>query len=186
MSEIWRKHANSTDRDSEQLQTVVRTTKLTRFAVGVTIYLLVALAQCLINVLIVERALADHFRSFMDLCSMCNISVMALTQANHGYYIHGRSVHGYSDVNMKQINDMLQRERVRLFDFITTARTISPASAAWSRAPSTSRTSCACRPNSGGALTRSARRWPADRCSRPRACTRAPCASTRSSRCTSR
>lgn len=37
--------------------------------------------------------------------------MLALVHSHRGHYIHGRSVHGYSDANMKQMNDMLQRER---------------------------------------------------------------------------
>jgi meckelin len=95
--------------------TVLRYTSLTRFALAALVYLVVGFGQWFLNIIIVERILVDHFRNFMDLCSMSNISVLALTHSHYGYYIHGRSVHGFSDANMKQMNEMLQRERVTLF-----------------------------------------------------------------------
>ncbi len=85
---------------------------MTRFAIASGLYLFVAFAQWLINVTIIERAIADHFHNFIDLCSVANISVLSLTHPQFGYYIHGRSVHGHADTNMNEMNQMLQRERV--------------------------------------------------------------------------
>jgi meckelin len=48
--------------------------------------------------------------NFVDLCSVSNISVFILDQNLHGYYIHGRSPHGISDVNMKDMIMNLERE----------------------------------------------------------------------------
>lgn len=86
---------------------------MSRFAIDISFYILVALAQWLIQVLIVERV-ADPFHNFMDLCSMANISVLAMTHSLRGYYIHGRSVHGMADTNMYEMNLFLQRERENL------------------------------------------------------------------------
>lgn len=46
----------------------------------------------------------------MDLCSVSNISVFILDQSRHGYYIHGRSPHGITDVNIKDMIMNLDRE----------------------------------------------------------------------------
>jgi len=48
--------------------------------------------------------------NFIDLCSVSNISVFILDQNRHGYYIHGRSPHGTTDVNMKDMIMNLERE----------------------------------------------------------------------------
>lgn len=40
------------------------------------------------------------------------ISVFILSANNYGHYIHGRSVHGFSDTNMKEMRAQLKREEV--------------------------------------------------------------------------
>lgn len=91
---------------------------MTRFAIAATLYLLIGFVQWTLNVLIIERIFVDHFRNFMDLCSISNISVLALYQPQFGYYIHGRSVHGHADTDMAEMNQMLKRERVRIVVFV--------------------------------------------------------------------
>ncbi len=51
-------------------------------------------------------------QNFVDLCSLCNVSVMALTHDQYGYYIHGHTVHGRGDMNLKQMHQCLRREEV--------------------------------------------------------------------------
>lgn len=46
----------------------------------------------------------------MDLCSVSNVSVFILMNKQYGYYIHGRSPHGATDVNMRDMILNLQRE----------------------------------------------------------------------------
>ena len=38
--------------------------------------------------------------SFMDLCAVSNISMLIFDSAIHGFYIHGRTPHGFADVDM--------------------------------------------------------------------------------------
>lgn len=47
---------------------------------------------------------------FVELCSWCNISVIALLEPTYGFYIHGHSPYGYADVDMATILQQLQRE----------------------------------------------------------------------------
>nr|CCC90650.1 conserved hypothetical protein [Trypanosoma congolense IL3000] len=49
-------------------------------------------------------------RSFVDLCSVSNISVLILPEAQWGYYIHGESIHGHSDVSMEEFQRGLLQE----------------------------------------------------------------------------
>jgi meckelin len=86
---------------------------MSRFAVDFSFYVLIALAQWLVQVFLVEK-IADPFRNFMDLCSMANISVLAMPYPLRGYYIHGRSVHGMADTDMHEMNRFLKRERENL------------------------------------------------------------------------
>jgi meckelin len=58
-----------------------------------------------------QRFIANKILNFIDLCSVSNISVFILDENHHGYYIHGRSPHGMTDVNMKEILINFYREK---------------------------------------------------------------------------
>ncbi|CAH8533649.1 unnamed protein product [Schistosoma turkestanicum] len=47
---------------------------------------------------------------FADLCSVANVSVFLFAQSNFGYYIHGHSPTGHSDVDLGGITQMLSIE----------------------------------------------------------------------------
>ncbi|XP_067651968.1 meckelin-like [Haliotis asinina] len=81
-----------------------------RYAVAVLVYLLVAITQWLFYVFIYERFIEDPVRQFVDLCSMSNVSLFIMANAAYGYYIHGRSVHGKADTDMKEMHQMMKRE----------------------------------------------------------------------------
>lgn len=65
-----------------------------------------------------ERLVEDKVQQFVDLCSMSNISVFIMAHATYGYYIHGRSVHGKADTDMKEMCEMLKREEVIYYQFL--------------------------------------------------------------------
>ncbi|GMT14635.1 hypothetical protein PFISCL1PPCAC_5932 [Pristionchus fissidentatus] len=88
--------------------------RVSRMAVSLFFYFSIGFTQWLLNVFIVERILLDPFHNFIDLCSIANISVLSLSHPLYGYYIHGRSVHGWADTGMTQMNEFLQRERDNL------------------------------------------------------------------------
>ncbi|CAF1256162.1 unnamed protein product [Adineta steineri] len=69
-----------------------------------------SIIQYLAFTLFYQRIIADKIINFIDLCSVSNISVFILDQYYHGYYIHGRSPHGKTDVNIKEIIMNLHRE----------------------------------------------------------------------------
>lgn len=81
-----------------------------RYAIAALVYLLVAFVQWLFFTLFYERFFEDKVRDFVDLCSMANISVFIMHQAQYGYYIHGRSVYGKADTNMKEMFEMMKKE----------------------------------------------------------------------------
>jgi len=60
--------------------------------------------------LVYERYMRDGIHQFVDLCSMANISVFILKEARYGYYIHGRSAHGFADTDLLSIVTQLRRE----------------------------------------------------------------------------
>uniref|UniRef100_A0A7I4YZN0 Meckelin n=1 Tax=Haemonchus contortus TaxID=6289 RepID=A0A7I4YZN0_HAECO len=92
-------------------------TTMTKFAVVAFFYIAVGFLQWAIQVAVVERMITDPFHNFIDLCSIANISVLALTHPLHGHYIHGRSPHGRADTGMAEMNDFLQKERDDLCGF---------------------------------------------------------------------
>ena len=62
--------------------------------------------------LIYERFLSHKLRQFVDLCSVSNVSVFILSRKLFGYYIHGKSVHGNADTDMRRLNANLKKEQV--------------------------------------------------------------------------
>jgi meckelin len=68
------------------------------------------LIQYLFYIIFYQRFIEDRLLNFIDLCSVSNISVFILTDNQYGYYIHGRSPHGTTDVNMRDMIMNLERE----------------------------------------------------------------------------
>ena len=74
--------------------------------------ILLFLQQRLFVFLIYERFFEHKIRQFADLCSVGNVSVFVMSRRLYGFYIHGRSVHGHADTNMREMNLNLSKERV--------------------------------------------------------------------------
>ncbi|EDO36269.1 predicted protein [Nematostella vectensis] len=81
-----------------------------RFAVLTMVYLVIEGVQWFYFAFIHERFFGDSLGDFVDLCCMANVSVFIMENTLYGYYIHGRSVHGRADTNMKEMNEQLKRE----------------------------------------------------------------------------
>eukprot|EP01137_Pigoraptor_chileana_P006844 Opistho-2@51672 len=81
-----------------------------RFAVATSIWLGLALVQLLYNYFIYERFVEDKIGQFSDLCSVSNVSVFVMEEPYFGHYLHGRSVHGYADTDMWEMNEQLRKE----------------------------------------------------------------------------
>lgn len=43
---------------------------------------------------------------------MSNISVFIMSHTQYGHYIHGRSVHGKADTNMREMFEFMKKEEV--------------------------------------------------------------------------
>jgi meckelin len=80
-----------------------------RFFVICVFYFLVVLAQFLYKKVTYHFG-SDPLDTFADLCQLSNISVFILDETLHGYYIHGRSVHPYTDVNMLKMQTNFREE----------------------------------------------------------------------------
>lgn len=87
-----------------------------RFAVTAILFICIAIGQWLFFGLIYERFVSDAIEDFVDFCSISNISIMLLTNDNYGYYIHGRSVHGRADTNLRELYENFKREEDNLCD----------------------------------------------------------------------
>ncbi|MPC34408.1 meckelin-like [Portunus trituberculatus] len=81
-----------------------------RFAISISIYLAIVMAQWLFKLMIYERYVENKLQQFIDLCSIANISIFILEHKMYGYYIHGRSAHGFADVDMQSIYEQMKRE----------------------------------------------------------------------------
>ena len=76
------------------------------------VVILSAFAQLLLVSLCYERFIEDKIQQFVDLCSTCNISVFVFSTELYGFYIHGRCVHGKSDVGLRQMHENFIKEEV--------------------------------------------------------------------------
>ncbi|VIO94856.1 MGC26979 protein, putative [Brugia malayi] len=99
---------------STNIPVSTKSTTLSELAIISSIYLTVSVIQWIFRVTIVEQLFLDPFHNMIDLCSISNISILALTHPLHGYYIHGRSVHDQADTDMIRMNQYLHRERENL------------------------------------------------------------------------
>ncbi|XP_075145262.1 meckelin isoform X2 [Haematobia irritans] len=74
------------------------------------VYLTIYVSQYVIKSLIAPRIWENPIRKYTEHCSLANISVFALVEPSYGYYIHGRSPHGFADSDMATMLMQLQRE----------------------------------------------------------------------------
>ncbi|XP_035893004.1 meckelin [Anopheles stephensi] len=88
--------------------------KVLLVAVGIFIYTTVYVAQRLYNFLIHDRFIENAIQQFIDVASIANISVFILSMESYGYYIHGRSPHGFSDTDMCSMIMQFKREEDNL------------------------------------------------------------------------
>ena len=83
--------------------------KYINFSIIIIVLISIGLVQYLL-----KRGLGFLFplpiHNFVDLCSITNVSVFIFDQRLHGYYIHGESTGGQSDVSFNELRDYLQRE----------------------------------------------------------------------------
>ncbi|CAO1407289.1 unnamed protein product [Diamesa serratosioi] len=86
---------------------------LLKMAVGVMVYCSLYLVQRIYNYLVYERFVDNCIQNFVDVSSIANISVLILINS-YGYYIHGRSVHGRSDIDMLSMVLNFKREEEAL------------------------------------------------------------------------
>lgn len=81
-----------------------------KLAVGIIIYATIYFLQIIYNFTIHERYIKNSIQQFIDICSLANISIFIYQNNSYGYYIHGRSPHGFSDTDMCSMMLQFQRE----------------------------------------------------------------------------
>ncbi|XP_051153232.1 meckelin [Leptopilina boulardi] len=83
-----------------------------RYGIGALVYLILYLFQWLLSISIYETYVRKRIQRFIDLCSISNISLFILHFKYHGFYIHGRSVHGFADTDLETlVNDLKKEEK---------------------------------------------------------------------------
>ncbi|CAK9813687.1 TMEM67 [Anthophora plagiata] len=84
------------------------------YTVCILIYISIYCIQWLTSVVFLEPCITNRMQEFVNLCSTANISVFILPFNYYGFYIHGRSVHGFADVDLPTLINNLQMEKSNL------------------------------------------------------------------------
>ncbi|XP_073823646.1 meckelin [Musca autumnalis] len=74
------------------------------------IYVCVYILQYILRAVVLTRLMGNRLQKYTEHCSLANISVFVLVEPSYGYYIHGRSPHGFADSDMTTMIMQLQRE----------------------------------------------------------------------------
>lgn len=86
-----------------------------RFANTTWWWSILSFIQWLWKTTLAERYLGEPPEQvFIDLCTIAKISVLVLESKYHGYYLHCRSPHQFSDGSMAELVEMLHKEEAGL------------------------------------------------------------------------
>ena len=77
------------------------------FFVSTLVLYTIAAIQYIVRYLI-KRWYPLKTEEFVDLCSVCNISVLIFDDSFGGYYIHGRSPYGYTEISTERLRRSLE------------------------------------------------------------------------------
>lgn len=81
-----------------------------KVSTGIICFLISYVGQWLFNCILWRRYVKNPIQQFVDVCSVANISVFLLSQKCFGYYIHGRSPHGFADTDVYSMILQFKRE----------------------------------------------------------------------------
>ncbi|XP_061931149.1 meckelin isoform X3 [Apis cerana] len=84
------------------------------YTICTLIYILIYCIHWLISIVFFEQCITNRMQEFINLCSIANISVFILPFNYYGFYIHGRSVHGFADIDLPTLINNLQMEKNNL------------------------------------------------------------------------
>ena len=86
-----------------------------RFACTTFWWLIISYGQFLWKYLIYDRYISEpKEQKFVDFCTLAKVSVLALDEKFHGYYLHCRSPHQHADSTMVELIEMLHKEEAGL------------------------------------------------------------------------
>lgn len=85
--------------------------RVLRFGVAAILYISITAVLWVLYKIFYRIKIEEKMGQFEDLCSVSNISVFMLTHRYYGFYIHGRSVHGFADVGLKTMKTQMRREK---------------------------------------------------------------------------
>lgn len=80
------------------------------FGMNTSVWLCLVVVQLLYKYLIHDRYIHHALLSFVDSLSVANVSLIIFSDRFHGYYVHGKSVHGFADVDLAHMNESLVKE----------------------------------------------------------------------------
>lgn len=92
----------------------VSTDVILKVSTGLFCFVVSYTCQWLFNYLIWERYVKNPMQQFVDLCCFSNVSVFLFSHRCFGYYIHGRSPHGFADTDVCSMIVQLKREEDNL------------------------------------------------------------------------
>lgn len=101
----WTSNADRAIRSAQSLEML---------ASSLILYCCCYFVQRIYHLLFYERIVCDGMQQYVDLCSMANISVFLFVFDAFGFYIHGRSPHGFADTDMCSMIQQLRRESENL------------------------------------------------------------------------
>lgn len=78
-----------------------------RFGMTTSLWIILMALQYFFFHYIYWRFWGNPYFNFLDLCTVSNLSLFISTSSIHGYYLHGKSIHGHSDVDMKKLSQAL-------------------------------------------------------------------------------
>ncbi|XP_026296669.1 meckelin [Apis mellifera] len=84
------------------------------YTICTLIYILIYCIHWLVSIVFFEQCITNRMQEFVNLCSVANISVFILPFNYYGFYIHGRSVHGFADTDLPTLINNLQMEKNNL------------------------------------------------------------------------
>lgn len=94
-----------------ELINVGKTYKVLHFGFTSFLWLILMVVECVLNYIMVKR-IGDPYLNFIDLCATANCSILIMNTKSQGFYIHGRSNHEHTDVNMPDlIQNMLNESK---------------------------------------------------------------------------
>jgi len=75
-----------------------------RFALISSLWIVLVLLEWLYDALFKSLIFGCPFKNFLDLCGTANSSILMMISNSWGYYVHGRSAHGFVDQDIERLN----------------------------------------------------------------------------------